>query len=237
MRILLTNDDGVDSPGLRALFDVLRDAHQVTVVAPARSENASSHSLTLRRALKVKHIAKDIVSVYGTPTDCVILAVYNLLDELPELLFSGINMGPNLGDDVSYSGTVGAAIEGAVIGIPSCSLSFYETTNPDFYSAQEFTLKLVEIVEKNHDAFKDMFLNINIPANPKGVRITRLGRREYEDVVKRRGRGYLIGGKRREFAEAGTDFEACKQGYVSVTPLRIDLTHYEAIETIKGWEF
>jgi len=237
MRILLTNDDGVNSPGIRALFDELSGEHDVTIVAPMRTQNASSHSLTLRNPLKIKKISKKIIGVYGTPTDCVILAIYNLLDDLPELLLSGVNLGPNLGDDVTYSGTVGAAIEGANIGIPSVSLSFYEPKNPDFKSTIMFILKLIKIIEKNKRIFSDMLLNVNIPHSPRGVRITKLGRREYENVVEEGKKGYLIGGDRKELIEAGTDFEACKKGYISVTPLLTDLTHYEAIKALKSWKF
>ncbi len=237
MKILLTNDDGVNSPGIKTLFDALTDLHQVTVVAPAKPQNATSHSLTLKSPLKAKKIKKDIISVSGTPTDCVILAVYSLLDNLPDILLSGINSGPNLGDDVTYSGTVGAAIEGAIIGIPSVSLSFYEKENPDFSAARKFVLKLIEKVEKNKGFFTDMFLNVNIPNSPRGVRITKLGRREYENVVEKKRLGYLIGGDRKELIEAGTDFGACKNRYISITPLRTDLTYYETIETLKSWKF
>ena len=237
MRILLTNDDGVKSPSIKALFDALSGLHQVKMIAPAEPQNATSHSLTLRHSLKVKKIGKDKMCVYGTPTDCVILAIYNLLDELPELVLSGVNLGPNLGDDVTYSGTVGAAIEGTIIGIPSVALSFYELKNPDFHAATEFVLKLIEIIKNNKELFTDVLLNVNIPNSPKGVRITKLGKREYENVVERKNKEYLIGGERKELIESGTDFDACSKGYISITPLRTDLTCYETIKTLKSWKF
>ena len=232
MKILLTNDDGVSSMGLKILFDALSPMHEVTVVAPARSQNATSHSITLRRPLKIRRLNKNIISVYGTPADCIILAVYHLLDKLPDFIISGVNFGPNLGEDVMYSGTVGGATEGAIIGIPSVALSFYEPKNPDFKSASEFVLK---IIEKVKSIPKDVVLNINIPYAPKGVKITCLGKREYVDVIEKRRGGYLIGGTRKDTIEQGTDFEACEQGYISITPLRINLTCYESIPELKDF--
>ncbi|MDI6839955.1 MAG: 5'/3'-nucleotidase SurE [bacterium] len=235
MRILLTNDDGVRSNGIMTLFDTLSKEHKVTIVAPAKESNATSHSFTLKRSLRVKRLSPNIISVYGTPTDCVILAVYNLLDDFPELLFSGINSGPNLAEDVTYSGTVGAAFEGAIIGIPSIAMSFYGDKPFDFDTGAEFALKLVKFVKENK-FLKDMVLNINIPWRPRGIKITKLARRNYENVVERRMGRYLIGGTPKYSDEPGTDLEACKQGYISVTPLCIDLTNYEAIKEIKNWE-
>lgn len=234
MKILLTNDDGINSFGLKVLIDLLAPQHEIIVVAPAKEENASSHSLTLKRTLKTKRLKPNIISVNGTPVDCVILAVYHLLEKIPDILISGVNLGANLGNDVHYSGTVGAAIEGAITGIPSVAISFCDPKKPDFYAVEEFILKLIQMA-KNMP--KDVVLNVNIPFAPKGVKITRLGKREYVDVVTRRRTGYLIGGTRREAIDPGTDLEACAQGYISITPLRIDLTYYEAIPTLKKWQF
>jgi 5'-nucleotidase len=234
MKILLTNDDGVKSIGIKLLFDVLSPIHEVTIVAPLKEKNATSHSLTLRKPLKIKKIGPKIIGVSGTPTDCVILAIYNLLSHLPDVLISGINLGANLGDDVTYSGTVGAAFEGTIIGIKSAAISFFEPSKPDFYAAEKFVLKLIEKIK---DIPEGMFLNINIPSDPKGVKITRLGRRDYIDIIEQKRNGYLIGGTRIELKNSGTDFEACKQGYISITPLRTDLTYYETIETLKKWKF
>jgi 5'-nucleotidase len=234
MRILLTNDDGVTSLGLKMLFNTLSRTHDVTVVAPARERSASSHSLTLRKRLKTRTLGRRITAVYGTPTDCVVLAIYYLLSELPDMVVSGVNLGANLGDDISYSGTVGAAFEGAFNGIPSMAISFVEEKRPDFKAMDEFVPGLIE---KARNTPKDIVLNVNIPFEPKGVRITTLGKREYVDIVERRRNGYFIGGTRKESMGSGTDFKACHDGHVSVTPLRTDLTDYEAIETLKAWEF
>ena len=221
MKILLTNDDGVRSKGIMTLFEALSSEHQVAIVAPAREMNATSHSLTLRRSLKVKKLKEGIISVYGTPTDCVILAVYNLLDDFPQLIFSGINSGPNVGEDVTYSGTVGAALEGGIIGISSVAISFYDKGSPDYDTGMSFALKLAKIIGEN-SSFKDIVLNVNIPWHPKGVKITKLGRRTYEDVVQNKGRGkYEIGGTVKYSGDQGTDLEACEQGYISITPLTL----------------
>lgn len=231
MRILLTNDDGVNATGIRRLYNALNGSHQVNIVAPAKERNASSHSITLRRPLKVKKLATNITSVQGLPSDCVILGVYELLKERPELIISGINSCPNLGDDVSYSGTVGAALEGAIIGIPSVAISFYNEGRDayDFEAAIEFIHKIIESIQKG-EWNKPCALNVNVPYVPKGIRVTKLGRRGYEDVVAKHRSGYLIGGTRKDFFELGTDISACKEGYISVTPLLLDLTNYAAIE-------
>lgn len=235
MRILLTNDDGVNAKGIRALFNALHPSHQVTIVAPAKERNASSHSITLKRPLKARKLASNIISVQGMPTDCVILGVYELIKERPELIISGINSCQNLGEDVSYSGTVGAALEGAIIGIPSIAISFYDEDNKDVYdfeAAIEFihgAIKAIQIGKWK----KSYALNVNVPYIPKGVKITKLGKRGYEDVVTRRKNSYLIGGTRKDFFELGTDIEACKDGYISVTPLLLDLTDYDALELFK----
>lgn len=235
MKILLTNDDGVKAPGIRKVFDVLNHSYDVTVVAPAVVSNASSHSITLKRPLKIKRFSPKIIGVYGTPTDCVILGVYELLESRPDMIVSGINSCANLGEDVSYSGTVGAALEGATIGIPSLAVSFYNEdrhSSSDFESAIEFIMKTIELV-KNGKWNKSYVLNANIPYAPRGIKVTRLGKRGYEDVVSKQKNGYLIGGVRKDFVELGTDIEACKNGYISVTPLAIDLTDYDAIDFFK----
>lgn len=233
MRILLTNDDGVKARGIRVLFDALNKRHNVTIVAPLRESNASSHSLSLKKVLKTKKIGPNIIGVDGTPTDCVILGIYNLLSESPELLISGINSGPNLGEDVSYSGTVGAAMEGAANGIPSVALSLYDENEPDFEAGVKFTLNLIEIVKSKGWMGRGITLNVNIPPFPKGIRVTKLGKREYEDVVDEKRNGCIIGGVRKDILKPGTDISACKDGYISVTPLHTDLTCYEAIEPLK----
>lgn len=237
MKILLTNDDGVNAKGIRILYEVLSPNHDVILVAPSKEKNATSHSITLRTPLKVKKLSPDIISVNGTPTDCVMLAIYNFTKEIPDLLISGINHGPNLGDDVAYSGTVGAALEGAMLGIPSLAISFTDEKECDFKKGKEMVLSLVSLIEKNRFP-PDIFLNINIPYNLKGVKITKLGRRIYNNVVESRGRGiYVIDGTPAETeGKTGTDIEAIEKGYVSITPLKIDITAYETIKTFKDWE-
>ncbi len=242
MKILLTNDDGVNAKGIRTLYEALSPNYDVILVAPSKEKNATSHSITLRRPLKVKELSPDIISVNGTPTDCVMLAIYNFTKEIPDLLISGINHGPNLGDDVAYSGTVGAALEGAMLGIPSLAISFTDEkegiiSKHYFKQGKEVVLSLVSLIEKNGFP-PNIFLNINIPYNPDGVKITKLGRRIYNNVVKSRGRGiYVIAGTPGETeGETGTDISAIEKGYVSITPLKIDITAYETVKTFKDWE-
>jgi 5'-nucleotidase len=245
MKILLTNDDGANAKGIRVLYEAIKTTYNVTIVAPGKEANATSRSLTLKRPLKIKKISSDIIAVYGTPTDCVILGIHELLDVKPDIVISGINNCANLGEDVGYSGTVGAAIEGAMAGIPSIALSFFDEDdkgNTDFDAAVDFVHKAVKSLENgtprpggggqwNNPC---MVLNVNIPYMPKGIRITRLGRRSYEDIVSKHKNCYLIGGTRKDFIENETDIEACKEGYISVTPLLLDLTNYDAINLLKG---
>ncbi|MFA5032928.1 MAG: 5'/3'-nucleotidase SurE [bacterium] len=237
MKILLTNDDGFNAKGIRGLYEAIKTTYTVTIVAPGVEANATSRSLTLKRPLKIKRFASDIIAVYGTPTDCVILGVHELLDFKPDIVISGINSCANLGEDAGYSGTVGAAIEGAMSGIPSIALSFFNEDDKgsvDFDAAVDFVHKAVKSLEKGQWNNPCMVLNVNIPYLPKGIRITRLGRRNYEDIVSKHRNCYLIGGTRKDFIENETDIEACKEGYISVTPLLLDLTNYDAINLLKN---
>lgn len=237
MKILLTNDDGVNAKGIRALFEALKPIYDVTIVAPAREMNATSRSLTLKKPLKIKKIAPNIISVYGTPTDCVILGIYELLSSKPDIIISGINTCANLGEDVGYSGTVGAVIEGAMAKIPSIALSFFcedDRETDDFDATIDFTYKVLKMIENGQWNNSCMVLNVNIPYMPKGIKITRLGKRSYEDIVSKHKNYYLIGGMRKDFIENETDIEACKGGYISVTPLTLDLTNYDAINSLKN---
>jgi 5'-nucleotidase len=220
--------------GLKILYDTLSSSHEVTIVAPLYEMNASSHSLTLRKKLKIKKFSPTIYGVKGTPTDCVLVGVYKLLPVFPELVLSGVNLGANLGDDVTYSGTVGAAFEATLIGIKSAAISFFEKDKPDFQEIKKFVPKLIEKMKSLEEG---VFLNINIPYNPKGVKITKLGRREYIDIIEERGKAYIIGGKRKDVVVPNTDYYACKNGYISITPLRTDLTHYEFLNNIVNWKF
>jgi len=242
--ILLTNDDGVHSPGITALFKALNTIGKVYIVAPEREQSAVSHALTLHKPLRVEETNNRIYIINGTPTDCVILGAKKLLPKKPDLLTSGINKGGNLGDDITYSGTVAAAIEGTLLGIPSISISFVMATESDSLSrkplrlrhAAQFAKRLAEIVLKK-GLPADTLLNVNVPDTPKikGVKLTRQGKRIYDNSIQEtldpRGRKhYWIGGGVPSWEEGeDTDFEAIKNGFISVTPIHLDLTNYDAL--------
>lgn len=215
------------------------------VVAPDREMSAVSHSLTLHRPLRIREVEQGVFSVDGTPSDCVLLAVLQILDRTPDLVVSGINSGPNLGDDVTYSGTVAGAMEGTLLGVPSIAVSVAEWGAIRFEPAAEFVRRVVrEVLRRGMPA--DTLLNINVPDQPfeaiQGVQITRLGRRLYRtaivEKVDPRGRPYYwIGAQDPTWAGGeGTDFAAVAAGYVSISPLHLDLTQYEAVEELKQWE-
>ncbi len=249
MRILLTNDDGIDSPGLKALGDALAPHHEVTVIGPDRNWSISGHNRTMDRPLRVSE--KRLGDGYkafqtdGAPADCVALAVLGFLPHIPELVISGINHGNNLGDDITYSGTVAAAMEAIISGIPSIAISM--DTHPIWPVdvAAAFTVSLVEQITKQ-GIEKDILLNVNVPNLPhdqiKGVQITRLGKRIYEDtLIERhdpRGRAYYwMGGNRiRSEREEGADVAAIEDGYVSITPIHLDLTNHKLLETLRTWD-
>jgi 5'-nucleotidase len=236
MRILLTNDDGVKAEGLLSLFHSLSNSNEVMIVAPDRERSAASHSLSLRKPLRAKKIGERITMVNGTPTDCVILAINTLLEEKPDLIISGINHGPNIGDDVTYSGTVGAALEGAIMDIPSIAISVSDEKEPDFDACSRVILLLIELF-KVEVIPKGVFLNINVPKDPKGIRITRLGKKLYNNIIEKRdNRVYEIDGYPVHIVEEGTDVEMIERGYISITPLKPDMTDYKTIEKIKEWE-
>lgn len=236
-KILVTNDDGIFSQGLKDLAGTLSGLADVVVVAPDREQSATGHSLTLHRPLRIRPLEENWYSVDGTPTDCVNLAILWLLkDEPPDLVCSGINFGTNLGDDVTYSGTVSATFEGTLLGVPS--VAFSQEIGPQFsfergarYAA-DLVAKLLPL-----ELPEDLVLNVNIPAGAiRGVRFTRLGRRRYnQSIIEKqdpRGRNYYwIAGAPEWEEEEGTDFDAMSKGYVSVTPLHLDLTDYRGLET------
>jgi 5'-nucleotidase len=245
MRILCTNDDGYLALGLKVLVDAADDLGNVTVVAPDREQSATSHSLTLHRPLRVREAREGAHVVDGTPTDCVIVAVRGVLDPTPELCLSGINHGPNMGEDVLYSGTVAAAMEATVLGIPSVAFSY---VGEDYESLSEWTAVIRGLLGSLTDLSrfpKDTLLNVNLPAvrpeEVKGVRVTNLGKRRYSDSLTRtsdpRGREYFwIGGTVSTWqGGADSDFRAVEEGYISVTPLHLDLTNYHLLEEINGW--
>jgi 5'-nucleotidase len=243
MRILLSNDDGYFAPGLERLAAALAPLAEITVVAPERDRSGASNSLTLDRPLTVRRAPNGFLFVNGTPTDCVHLAVTGLLDKLPDMVISGINLGANMGDDTIYSGTVAAATEGYLLGIPSIAISLASKAAEHFETAAAVA---VELLQRHGGAPAGAWLlNVNVPDVPrshlKGYRVTRLGRRhKAEDVVKTKNpRGetvYWVGaaGPAADAGE-GTDFDAVQRGYTSVTPLQIDLTHHGQMAAVSTW--
>jgi len=241
-RILVTNDDGIYSEGIRKLAKAIAHLGEIIVVAPDREQSAASHALTLNRPLRLLQIETNEWIVDGTPSDCVNLAVLNLLkDHRPDLIVSGINFGPNLGDDVTYSGTISAAFEGALLHIPSIAFSALVGKHFSFDRCAAFAAALVEVALVEHRD-PQIILNVNFPVEFNGVKITKLGKRIYsEGVIERldpRGRKYYwIGGEPPIWHEGeGTDFEAIQNGMVSITPLHLDLTHHESISKLRPLE-
>ncbi|HVT45689.1 MAG TPA: 5'/3'-nucleotidase SurE [Thermoanaerobaculia bacterium] len=243
-RILVTNDDGIYSEGLRKLAETCKGIGEVTIVAPDREQSAASHALTLNRPLRLLQLQENEYIVDGTPTDCVNLGVlYLLKHRRPDIIVSGINFGPNLGDDVTYSGTISAAFEGALLGIPSIAFSALIGEHFSFDRCAELAGRLIRHALSEDERRADIVLNVNFPVRGfHGIRITRLGKRVYsEGVIERsdpRGKKYFwIGGEPPVWQDAeGTDFQAVERGYVSITPLHLDLTHHESIERLKGLE-
>lgn len=242
--ILVTNDDGVRSEGIEALASSLRHLGSVLVVAPEHEQSASSHSITLDNPLRIKEYDKDRFSVTGTPTDCVLLAVHRILGRKPDILVSGINHGPNMGEDVIYSGTVAAAIEGYILGIPSIAISVASWDPVSFDAAAESVRRLPECMLEMEGRRLNLW-NVNIPPSVgegvKGTVITKLGSRVYNDVIVEkkdpRGKDYfwIGGGEPGWSSEPETDFAAVSSGYISVTPLRPDMTDYGGINLLKEW--
>jgi len=238
--LLVTNDDGVHAPGLAALAAALDDLGDVHVLAPEREQSACGHALTLHRPLRVHRWGERRHSVNGTPSDCVNLGVLGFLPERPVLVVSGINHGSNLGDDVTYSGTVSAAMEGTLLGVPSIAVSLAESD--EFAHAARVARQVV--MRALVSGLPPMtLLNVNVPPGvPKGVRLTRLGHRVYSGKIVEqadpRGRAhYWIGaGPPAWEALEGTDMGALHEGYASVTPLHLDLTHHRALAHMTDWE-
>lgn len=243
-RILVSNDDGVHAGGITALAEAMEPLGEVTVVAPLTEQSATSHSLTLHHPLRIKELGPRRFAVQGTPTDCVLLAIHEFLDHRPDLVVSGINQGPNMGEDVVYSGTVAAAMEGALLGVPAVAFSLASWRQHDFEPAARVARLVVAGLEKL-DLPRRFLLSVNIPPLPyeeiRGFQVTRLGTRVYQDAIVRktdpRGRDYFwIGGAEPTWTpEEGTDFSAVESGYVSLTPLGIDLTHaggFDLLETL-----
>ncbi len=242
-RILVTNDDGIHSEGLKKLEEALRVLGDVYVVAPASEMSAASHSLTLARPLRIRRIDDRHWSVDGTPTDCVVLALNKILskDEPPDICVSGINYGANLGDDVSYSGTVAGALEATIMGVKSIAMSLVTKSNFDFTHAAEFAVTATrKVLEEGLP--KGTLLNINVPPGEiKGARLTKQGIKHARPMITEnhdpRGKPYYWIGEQYygSDAENGTDYRAIEQGFVSITPIRSDMTDHRALEAMENW--
>lgn len=246
--ILITNDDGVNSPGIRTLHEALKGRANSYVVAPDRERSAASHSLTIHRPLKVERLDDRVYSVSGTPTDCVAIGVGKILPERPSLIVSGINRGANLGDDITYSGTVSAAMEGTILNIPSFAVSLVVEGEGrlHFETAAGIALEVAEYVMDNSLPY-DTLLNVNVPNVPRdeinGVRFTRQGKRVYDGSIKETyspwGEMYYWIGGGMPYWEHGedTDINAVLEGRVSITPVHMDLTNYKTMDFLKErWE-
>lgn len=244
MRILLSNDDGYFAPGIDHLARALADLAEITVVAPERDRSGASNSLTLDRPLSLRRAGNGYYHVNGTPTDCVHLAVTGMLDELPDMVVSGINHGANMGDDTIYSGTVAAATEGFLLGVPALAISLASRNGEHFETAARVARELVEDLLRN-PLPEPTLLNVNVPDVPygelRGRVVTRLGKRhKAEPVVRmqtpRNETVYWVGaaGAAQDAGE-GTDFYAVRHNQVSVTPLQIDLTHNAQLARLRGW--
>ncbi|MBD3297027.1 MAG: 5'/3'-nucleotidase SurE [candidate division Zixibacteria bacterium] len=245
LRILLSNDDGVNAPGLKAAAKELRTIGDLVIVAPMSDQSGVSHSLTITRPLRIKKHDSKIYAVDGTPTDCMTLAFHEILKRDPQVVVSGINHGPNMGEDVHYSGTVAAAIEGTIMGIPSIAVSMTapDTNGRAFRSAAKFLRRLVPKIIGRIP--RGTLLNINFPAFPNGgyrkYQITRLGHRTYTDIIsaKRdpRGREYFwIGGEPTWARYKDTDAAAVAKGIVSISPMNIDMTDVDLLNEMQEWK-
>ena len=241
---LVTNDDGHNALGIQVLGRLLDQIGEVVIVAPQTEQSACSHAITLHRPLRVNKVAPNCYAVDGTTTDCVLLASQALLDRKPDAVFSGINHGPNLGDDVTYSGTVAGAFEGTLLGVRSMAISFGDKERIEDERCREILLDLIHRLLSDPWP-EDVLLNINVPPSGvllRGIKMTKLGRRHYaESVVEKtdpRGKIYYWIGEvsPRWYGDEDSDFNALAKGYISVTPLHLDLTHYPSLEAFKRFE-
>ena len=245
MKILCTNDDGYQATGIHVLSSAASALGTVTTVAPDREQSATSHSLTLHHPLRARRSPDGAWVVDGTPTDCVLLALNELLTERPDVCLSGVNHGPNLGEDVLYSGTVAAAMEATVMGIPAMALSYAGDLHEELEGWQGVVRAILETILRRDDLPANTLFNVNLPpvrpADVKGIRVTTLGQRRYADSITRAndpsGREYFwIGGGVASWRGAeDSDFQAVENGFVSVTPLHLDLTNYRLLEEIRAW--
>ena len=245
MNILVTNDDGILAPGLALLADVCREIGTVTVVAPDREQSGTSHSLTLHRPLRPARRPDGAWQIDGTPTDCVMLAIQALMPDGPDFVFSGVNHGPNMGEDVLYSGTVSAAMEAVTLGVPGIGISFAGNQPESMGSYRAMLVQLVRKITSVPSFPPQTLLNINLPGVPadevRGIQVTKLGSRYFSDSLRRMkdpwGREifWIGGGTITWTGTENADHLAVANSYVSVTPLHLDLTNYSLLETVKGW--
>jgi 5'-nucleotidase len=245
MNILVTNDDGILAPGLALLADVCREVANVTVVAPDREQSGTSHSLTLHRPLRPARRPDGAWQIDGTPTDCAMLAIQALMPERPDFLFSGVNHGPNMGEDVLYSGTVAAAMEAVMLGVPGIGISFAGNQPETMETYRDVLVHLIERITSVSDYPRDTLLNINLPRGPaselRGIKVTCLGSRFFSESLTRMqdpwGREifWIGGGTITWTGGEEADHAAVAEGYISITPLHMDLTNYSLIETVRGW--
>jgi 5'-nucleotidase len=245
VNILVSNDDGILAPGIALLADVCREVGQVTVVAPDREQSGTAHSLTLHRPLRPLRRHDGSFQVDGTPTDCVLLAVGALMPERPAFVFSGVNHGPNMGEDVLYSGTVSAAMEGVTLGIPGVAISFTSREVEVLLTYRELLTQLVRRITGVPEFPPNMLLNVNLPAveaaEVRGVKVTKLGSRYFSEGLTRmkdpwdREVFWIGGGEITWTGDAESDHQAVHDGYISITPLHMDLTDYGLFETVRKW--
>jgi 5'-nucleotidase len=245
MNILVTNDDGILAPGLALLADVCREVGAVTVVAPDREQSGTSHSLTLHRPLRPQRRPDGAFQVDGTPTDCVMLALQALMPEQPDFVFSGVNHGPNMGEDVLYSGTVAAAMEAVMLGVPGIGISFAGHDPETLATYRDTLVRLVRRITSVQPFPSQMLLNVNLPPVPAseahGMRVTSLGSRFFSESLSRMkdpwGREiFWVGGGTITWTGGGeSDHSAVHAGHISITPLHMDLTNYKLLETVRGW--
>jgi len=246
MNILCTNDDGYLSAGIGVLARAASGFGSVTVVAPDREQSATSNSLTLHHPLRARRSRDGAWIVDGTPTDCVILAVSELLSERPDVVLSGVNHGSNMGEDVLYSGTVAAAMEATVIGIPAVALSYCGVFPEELEGFEELVASILDTLLGRDGFPEDTLMNVNLPPIPpsevRGIRVTSLGRRRYSGSITRAldpsGKEYfwIGGGSVKWRGPEHSDFQAISDGFVSVTPLHLDLTNYGLLEDIRAWD-
>lgn len=245
MKILISNDDGINARGIALLEEACRAVGDVTVVAPDREQSASSHALTMRRPLRAEKRGDGRFQVDGTPTDCVLLALEIVVDAKPDFVFSGVNHGPNMGEDVLYSGTVAAAMEGLSLGIPGVAMSYAGRDLRILETQRGWIGRVAADLTKVEKFPEETLLNVNFPPVPgdqiQGVRVTSLGRRVYSNSVRRmmdpweRETYWIGGGTSRWSGGANSDFRAIEEGFISVTPVHVDLTNYSLLEEVKSW--